>query len=505
MGDPGAEAPDGASSPKRPARKRRSAAADPDASSVVAAMEMAGDMAEQSDHGRALEDDRAPTGPVSLVTPTAAAWAASNLGLAAAAPTLSDPRPSTLSDPRPTMLDEPRPPEPAVAGPTRELALLLIEDVPQVADRVRELLRSQSAYRLVSVVSDGRRAEEAVEEHRPDVVLVDTLLQGRVKGPAVIERLRRSRNPLPCVALAIPDRPLERPTRESVDAVLELPFGTFDLVRAIRAAVEAGAARNPTLASRVVAVFSAKGGVGKTTISLNLAVALQEAGLRTALVDGSLQFADIRRMLGAPDHLPSIIDMPTDSVRASDLGEVMVPGPAGVDVLLAPPRLEQGELVSTRDLDKILDMLRRSYHAVVIDTPSSLGETTLAMLDAADVIIQVVTPETAALDITRLASEAFAGIGYPRSKLQLLLNRADAQGPVTPTQVHGMFGRDPDHVVTSDWALVARSNAQGMPFVMVDPMARVSGDLRRVAERVGVVVGAQPRTSSEGLRRRGRG
>jgi pilus assembly protein CpaE len=395
-------------------------------------------------------------------------------------------------------------PEP-VAAPTRQLALLLVEDVPQVADRIRELLRSQSAFRLAGVVTDGRRVEDAVAEHRPDVVLVDTLLQGRMKGPTVIQRLRRTRNPLPCVALAVPDRPVDADLERNVDAVLTLPFGTFDLVRAIRAAVDAGASRNPTLASRIVAVFSAKGGVGKTTIALNLAVALREAGLRTALVDGSLQFADIRRMLGAPSDLPSIIDMPTDSLRASDLAEVLVGGPAGIDVLLAPPRLEQAELVSVRDLDKILDMLRRTYHAIVIDTPSSLGETTLAMLDAADVIIQVVTPETASLDITRLASEAFAGIGYPRSKLHLLVNRSDAQVPAGAGDVHQVFGRDPDHVVSSDWSLVARSNARGEPFVVVEPDARVSADIRAVAGRVAGVVGALPREATTRRERRGRG
>lgn len=376
---------------------------------------------------------------------------------------------------------------------SRDVRILLVEDVPQVVERVREMLRPQSMMKLVAVESDGRRVGDDIAEHCPDVVLIDVLLQGRVKGPAVIERLRRTRNPLPMVAITLPDRPLPAEAQGGVDSVLTLPFGSFDLVHAVRDAMTAGAARNPTLTSRVVAVFSAKGGVGKTTIALNLAVALQEQGLRTALVDGCLQFGDIRRLLGVADDVPSIIDLPTDSVRSSDLGGLMMPGPAGVEVLLAPPKLEQAELVTTRDLDKILDMLRRTYHAVVIDTPSSLGETTLAMLDAADVIIQVVTPETAALDITRLAAEAFAGIGYPQAKLQLLLNRADAQGSTSLGQVRRIFGRDPDFAISSDWALVAHSNAQGIPFVAANPDATVSVDLRAVAARVTAIKGADPR------------
>lgn len=383
-------------------------------------------------------------------------------------------------------------PMPALGG-SRDVRILLVEDVPQVAERVRELLRSQTAIKIVAVASDGRRVGEDIAEHRPDVVLVDTLLQGRVKGPAVIERIRRTRNPLPTVAITLVDRPLPAGVEDSVDSIVRFPCGTFELVRAIRDAVTSGAARNPALSSRVVAVFSAKGGVGKTTIALNLAVALKELGLRTALVDGCLQFGDLRRLLRAADGVPSIIDLPTDSVRASDLGGLMMPGPSGVEVLLAPPRLEQAELITTRDLDKILDMLRRTYHAVVIDTPSSLGETTLALLDAADVIIQVVTPETAALDVTRLASEAFAGIGYPPPKLQLLLNRADAQGSISLAQIRRIFGRDPDHTISSDWAVVAHSNTQGVPFVTNSPDAAVSADVRGVAARVAAVSGAAPR------------
>jgi pilus assembly protein CpaE len=390
------------------------------------------------------------------------------------------------------------------AARSSHVQILLVEDVPQVAERIRELLRSQDTYKIVAVVSNGGHVERDVAEYRPDVVMVDTLLQGRVNGPSVIERLRRTRNPLPCVAITVADRPLPEAVAENVDAVVTFPAGTFDLIHAIRDSIAAGATRNPTLASRMVAVFSAKGGVGKTTIAYNLAVAMAQMGLRTALLDGNLQYGDVRRLLRVADDLPSICDLPTDSLRASDLGELMVSDPSGIEVLLAPPRLEMAELITTRDLDKILELLRRTYHAIVIDTSSSLGEATLAMLDAADVIVQVVTPETAALDVTRLAAQAFAGIGYPPSKIQLLLNRADTQGAVSRSQLRLAFGHDPDYVIGSDWALVAQSNAEGVPFVLANPDAAISASVREAAGQLASIVGAEPRESTPRLRRAGR-
>jgi pilus assembly protein CpaE len=374
----------------------------------------------------------------------------------------------------------------------RELRILLVEDVPEVAARIRELLRSQPAIRIVDTIADGRRVVDAVGELRPDVVIVDALLQGRVKGPAVIDRLRGALAPVSCIALTVPDQPLADALLGKVDAVLTLPIGTFDLIGAIRGAVAAGAARNPAAASRVIAVFSAKGGVGKTTIAFNLAVAIGQTGLRTALVDGNLQFGDLRRLLRIGGDAPSIYDLPTDSVRTSDLGSVMVEDPSGIDVLFAPPRVEMAELITARDLEKILGMLRRTYSAIVVDTPSTLSDTTLTVLDAADVIIQVVAPESSSLDSARTATQAFAEIGYPSSKIQLLLNRADSRGGVTRGQVQWAFGRDPDHEVASDWELVAHSNGEGVPFVLARPEAQVSADLRAVADRVRTIVGASP-------------
>ena len=154
-------------------------------------------------------------------------------------------------------------------------------------------------------------------------------------------------------------------------------------------------------------------------------------------------------------------------------------GPAGVDILFAPPRLEMADMVTARDLDKILDLLRRTYQAVVVDTPSALNDTTLTVLDMADVILQVLTPEPAALDSTRAAAAAFAAIGYPPAKVRIVINRADAMGGLRPDQLRRALGREPDHVVASDWQLVSASNQDGVPFVVAHPDARSAGTSSR--------------------------
>jgi pilus assembly protein CpaE len=414
-------------------------------------------------------------------------------------------RPKMAAAPEPVGLLPDEPPA-APEESERPLRLVLVEEMPEVAAHVREMLRGQPSLRLVQVVADGRRVTSEVRELRADVVLVDALLQGRATGISVLERLRSTMPGTAVVALGVPtDAGLAERVRAHADAVVNLPFGTIDLARGIRDAHESRARRDPASATRVVAVYAAKGGVGKTTLALNLAVALAASGVRTALVDGSLQYGDMRRLLHVDAGEPSICDLPTDCVRASDLVATMRRGPAGVAILFAPPRLEMADMVTARDLDKILDLLRRTYQAVVIDTPSALNDTTLTVLDMADVILQVLTPEPAALDSTRAAAAAFAAIGYPPTKVRVVINRADTMGALRPDQLRRALGREPDHVVASDWQLVSASNQEGVPFVVARPDAPISRDVMALASSVMTVVGAAPSKLPVRVRSRARG
>ena len=366
-----------------------------------------------------------------------------------------------------------------MANPT-SIRLLVAEDVPQVSQHVRNLLSVQAQVKLLEVLSDGSKVVEASQQLRPDVVLVDLLLQGKMKGPQLIEKLRDSGLDIPVVVLTVPQHPLARDPERGVDAVLTLPFSGFELVNTLAHVLRDRQAQSAG-ACRVVSVFSPKGGVGKTTIAFNLAVALSQLGASTALIDGSLQYGDLRALLKVPSDVPSILDLPTDRVQESDLREVMWRDPAGIDILLAPPRVEMAEMVTPRDVEKTVSLLRRLYHAVVIDTPSVLSEITLGFLDASDVIVSIVTYDSTTIHNTIAVSEAFASIGYSSEKVHYLVNRSDSSGGISREEMVRALGRKPEFEVVSDGRLVVQANNEGMPFVVSSPDAAVSRDVRRIA------------------------
>ncbi len=363
---------------------------------------------------------------------------------------------------------------------TTSIRLLVAEDVPQVSQHVRNLLSIQSQVKLLEVFTDGSKVVEATRQLRPDVVMVDLLLQGKVKGPQLIEKLRDSGLDVPVVVLTVPQHPLARDPSRGIDAVLTLPFSGFELVNTL-AHVMTDRQSRAAGACRVVSVFSPKGGVGKTTISFNLAVSLSQLGVATALIDGSLQYGDLRALLKVPDDVPSILDLPTDRVQESDLRDVMWRDPAGVDILLAPPRVEMAEMVTARDVEKTISILRRLYQAVVIDTPVTLSEVTLAFLDACDVILSIVTYDSTTIHNTVSVGEVFASIGYTAEKVHYLVNRADSSGGMSRDELARALGRRPDFEVVSDGRLVVQANNEGMPFVVASPEAAVSRDVRRAA------------------------
>jgi pilus assembly protein CpaE len=364
-----------------------------------------------------------------------------------------------------------------------QIRLLVIEDVPQVAMHMRSLLQAQSQIKMLDVITSGEQALSAVTELRPDVLIVDALLQGRVSGMQVAEQVRRTEPSVSVIVLTVPQNPVTEDPAAGIDAVLKMPFSGFDLTTMVRKVHEQSNVAGGHNASIMISLFSPKGGVGRTTLAFNLAVALG-ADHRVCLIDGSLQFSDLRGLLRAPAGAPSIMNLPTDRIRDTDLADVLWKDPSGVDVLLAPPRIEMAEMVTVRDIEKALSIIRQVYEVIVVDTRAALSDDVLAFLDGSDLILEVLAYDSMAIRALAMADEAFATIGYAPHKMETVLNRSDSTGGFSKADVEEALNRQIDHEVVSDGKLVIAANNEGVPFVLANPDAQVSQGVRAMAASI---------------------
>jgi pilus assembly protein CpaE len=244
-------------------------------------------------------------------------------------------------------------------------------------------------------------------------------------------------------------------------------------------------AQAPEAFSRVISVYGAKGGVGSTTLAYNIAASIAGAGQqRVALIDGSIQYGDLRAMLKVDESAPSILQLPTSKVQKADIEEVVYRDRSGVHVLLAPPRIEMAEMIIPKDLEKIVSLMRRLYNIVIVDTASNVDDTLLALLDASDELIQVITYESAALYQARQMTTTLTSAGYPPNKIRYLVNRADSTGGMAKNAIEEQIGRKPDFEVVSDGVLVVEANNRGEPFVRMAPDAPVSKNVAKIAHQI---------------------
>ena len=344
--------------------------------------------------------------------------------------------------------------------------VMLVEELDQVAQRVANLLAPDKRVRLVQTVAGGQAAVMCAAAEHPDVIIVDALLQGQMSGLDVARAVRAAGLDIPVIFLTVPDQPVKVPQDLGLASVLSMPIDGHALLTAILGGAAHHREAQPKPPAGTIAVFSAKGGVGRTAIAHNLAVAMgQIAGSRVALVDGDQVHGDLRLHLEAPDDAASLVQLPTGHVTEADLAPLLWQDASGLDVLLAPPRMEEADLVMTADVQRAQHLLRQMFDLVVIDVPAVMDERTLSMLDDADVVLDVTTPRHGAVRKTQRCHAVLAAAGFPMHKVLTVVNHADPS--YDAAEFAGVLGWQPDAVLMHDDRLALGSVAPGSSLSLI--------------------------------------
>ncbi len=390
-----------------------------------------------------------------------------------------------------------------------KIRILVVDDIIETRENLAKLIGFEPDMTIVASADGGQQAVEFAKRERPDVILMDINMPD-MDGITATEIIANTVPESPIIMMSVQGEQdyLRRSMLAGAREFLVKPFSADELVNAIRHVHEiekvkraryqqvapAQQQQQPSLTSmlgpekgKIITFFSPKGGVGRTTISTNLAVALhQSTGKPVVLVDGSLPFGDIAVILNMSPKAKTIADLvgSFDQVDAEVMESVLVQHSTGIKVLLAPPTPEAAELITGANIKKVLEQLREQYAFVVVDTWPSFQEQVLTMLDVADVILTLMTLEITSLKNVRVFMEIVEKLGYDEQKVQLVANRNDSSGGIKASDVEASLARKIPHTIVSDGRALVLAVNRGVPFVISHRDSQVAKDIFTLADKL---------------------
>jgi pilus assembly protein CpaE len=351
-----------------------------------------------------------------------------------------------------------------------------------------------AALRDALAASLGRAADAT----STDVIVHAVVDRARVADEVAALR-EHAHAPVVLLAPAFAPELLELTLAANVAETLILPQPAEAIEFAVRkAAARAGGGRSRDRRGRVVTVFSPKGGTGKTVVACNLAVALAAEGKKTLLVDLDLQFGDVAIMLGLePERTLHDLVVAPGSFDADKIAGYATRRGARLDVLPAPLRPEDGELVLDARIAEILDAAAQGYDVVVVDTAPFFHGAVLAALDRTDELLLVCVPDVPTMKNVRLTLQTLELLSFPADRIKLVLNRASARVGFRAAQVASVLERGVDFELPEDERVPVGVN-RGAPVVG----ERRSAPFTQALTALAAGIGRAPQAPTEQSRRR---
>jgi len=366
---------------------------------------------------------------------------------------------------------------------------------------VVEALAQEPGFELVGVSQSAGESTGVLSGGHLNVVLHATDAQ-TLPGDEIAVIREHTRAPIVILASGEATQLLDQALDADVADVLLLPQLTDNVIFAVRKASHAGRRLSGTSAAvthgRIVTVFSPKGGTGKTVIATNLSCALaKDETKRTLLLDLDLQFGDAAIMLGLQPEktIYDLVSAPGE-LDPEKLAGYTTRHPSGLDILPAPLRPEDAELVTEAKIGRLLEVARTSYDVIIVDTSPFFHGPMLATLDQTDELLLVCSLDVPTIKNVRLSLQTLELLSFPMKKVHVVLNRANTKVGMKESEVETALERKVRYQIPSDRAVPLAVN-RGTPAVMADGGSDFSVALRSVAKAV-----ANPEPDKQAKRRR---
>lgn len=381
-----------------------------------------------------------------------------------------------------------------------KIKAVIVNGDPKVRKQISDTLSFINDIQVTGEAESKKEGLAVLDQTNPDVVIVGEIVEGSDGfdfSEAVMEKAPFQ--PVLLVASHVDADAYRRAMHSGIKQILQLPVNQINLSDAIYQVHDLNKKQKKTISkmedkksldikektAKIISVFSTKGGVGKTTIAANLAVALKQMSGKVALLDFDVFSGDV---VLAMDILPkrNISDIVNDINRLDlDLLEsFMFRHSSGVMVMPAPLQPEYADFVSAEHIKKILKTLIWGYDYIVIDCASYMHDSVLMSLDVSDIILLPTTMDLFAIKNLKNCITALEGLNYSRRRLRVVVNRAFREAGITTKDITTTLGLPITVVLPQEDYVITSSVNQGMPAVSAFKRSRFTRGIYELAKNI---------------------
>ncbi len=372
--------------------------------------------------------------------------------------------------------------------------VLIVDDEPNILRLIGYSLEV-AGYEIVTAKT-GAEALKVVELEQPDLIVLDVMLPD-MSGLDICQQLRKKpqTTDLPIIMLSARAQVADKVEglKAGADEYVTKPVDAEEMTARVAALLERREHLVQTLApsqvpdrGQILAVYGPKGGVGRTVVAANLAVALRKVTKKKiVLVDANMHLGDVGLILNAPSKY-TILDLLShaDNLDASLINEVLVSHSSGISILQSPSRIDGNGTLEAASLANLFAKLQEMFDYIVVDLSPVLDDCTRAILDMADKIVLVTTPERSALHNLQLFFEREESMQYAPDSLLVVLNRYDLKVGIKMKDIEEIVRCKIAGKIPSDGPLMVSSLEEGVPVVVSHPRKPVAKGLLQLAEMI---------------------
>jgi len=385
-----------------------------------------------------------------------------------------------------------------------KIRIIIVDDVQESRDNVERLLKFEPDIEIVGKASGGREAIDLVTAKQPTVVLMDVNMPD-IDGIEATKTIMARRPNTGVIMMSVLNEPdvLRRSMLAGAREYLVKPFSLDELLSSVHMVHEMVksmpvAAQHPvaqavqaaqTLEHReagkaqIVSFVGSKGGVGRSLLACNFAVALHELTKQSvALVDANTAFGDVAVLMNVTDGktLADAVQF-RNQIDTDMLESLLQEHSSGVRLLLAPTSPQDAETITPELLRDCVANVSEMVDYVVVDTRPGFDDLNLSIYDLSDLLMLIVTMDMAAIKDAKQFLEIADLLGYSSSRVRIVLNRSHPQSGIPAAEIGESLRRELLAEIPEEAAPVLRSINEGVPIVTGAADSKVAIEIRRLA------------------------